>query len=367
MLRSRVIHVTEAFGGGVFQMLAAVARQQAKSGVEVTVIATRRPDSPSEAEVRNELGNAVEYVEVASGALWLQLPRLAWATYRALHGQPRPLVHAHSSFAGAVIRVSSLLWFRRADLVYSPHGFGFLRLDLSSTKRRALGLAERMLAKLCAGLVLVSDSEADAAREVLKVTRVATVENTVDLASLPMMSAQGSRDTSRPLIVTAGRVVYQKAPWRFAELAKEFEGVADFLWLGGGDPGRVEEWFGTASNLTLSGWMTHDEVLDEIARADVFVMTSLWEGMPVALIEAQCMGLPAVVTDCIGNRDVVVPGVTGLIAKSQDDMRELLGQLLADPDQRRKMGQASFRSRSRFSEERLAPELAAAYEALISR
>jgi glycosyltransferase involved in cell wall biosynthesis len=366
-LRSRVIHVTEAFGGGVFQMVAAIARQQAKSGVQVTVITTRRPDSPSEAEVRNELGSAVEYVEVASAPLWLQLLRLAWATYRALRGQTRPLVHVHSSFAGAAIRVSSLLWFRRADLIYSPHGFAFLRLDLSITRRRALALAERVLARLCAGLVLVSESEADAAREVLKLTRVATVENTVDLESLPALSAHGSRDASRPLIVTSGRVVYQKAPWRFAELAKEFAGTADFLWLGGGDPARVEAWLGKASNLTLSGWMSHDEVLLEIAHADVFVMTSLWEGMPVALIEAQCMGLPAVVTDCIGNRDIVAPGVTGSIAKSQDEMREMLGQLLADPDQRREMGQASLRSRSRFSEERLAPELASAYDSLLSR
>jgi glycosyltransferase involved in cell wall biosynthesis len=366
-MRPRIIHVTEAFGGGVFQMVAAIARQQAKSGTAVTVIATRRPDSPTAAQVRQELGENVDYIEVGSAPLWQQLPRLAWATYRALAGRHRPLVHVHSSFAGAAIRGSSLLWFNKADLVYSPHGFAFLRLDLSRAKRQILRLTERLLTNLCAGLVLVSESESEIAREALGADRVVTVENTVDLHSVPVRPADQVQNDARPLIVTSGRVVYQKAPWLFAQLAQEFAQSADFLWLGDGDPARVAEWLGSAPNVMLSGWLSHEEVLVEIGRADVFVMTSLWEGMPVALIEAQCMGLPAVVTDCIGNRDVVVPGVTGFVAESPDEMRVMLGQLITNPAQRQAMGKASLRSRDRFSEERLAPELSAAYELLLRK
>ena len=47
--------------------------------------------------------------------------------------------------------------------------------------------------------------------------------------------------------------------------------------------------------------------------ADVFLLTSLWEGLPVSLLEAMYMKKPCVVSDVIGNHDVIENGRNGFI------------------------------------------------------
>lgn len=80
--------------------------------------------------------------------------------------------------------------------------------------------------------------------------------------------------------------------------------------------------------------------------ADAYVMSSLWEGMPLVLQEASATGLPIVATDVGGNADVVVNGSSGMIVPPADS--EALGQamqkIMAMPqEQRDQMGRAGRR------------------------
>jgi glycosyltransferase involved in cell wall biosynthesis len=77
-----------------------------------------------------------------------------------------------------------------------------------------------------------------------------------------------------------------------------------------------------------------------MSELDIYVQTSRWEGMPVALIEAQVAGIPAVVTDVVGNRDVVVHGVTGFVG-SDEEIPGYLEQLRGDRKLREEMGAAA--------------------------
>ncbi|MDR6501688.1 glycosyltransferase involved in cell wall biosynthesis [Burkholderia ambifaria] len=81
--------------------------------------------------------------------------------------------------------------------------------------------------------------------------------------------------------------------------------------------------------------------LELASGLDIYVQTSRWEGMPVALIEAQVAGLPAVVTDVVGNRDVVIHGVTGYIASSADEMARYVAMLCDDLQLREQMGESA--------------------------
>jgi sugar transferase (PEP-CTERM/EpsH1 system associated) len=75
---------------------------------------------------------------------------------------------------------------------------------------------------------------------------------------------------------------------------------------------------------------------------DVFVLPSLWEGMPNAALEAMAVGLPVVATAVGGTSEVVVDGVTGLLVQpgDPDALAQSIARLLRDPDLRHKMGQA---------------------------
>jgi glycosyltransferase involved in cell wall biosynthesis len=78
------------------------------------------------------------------------------------------------------------------------------------------------------------------------------------------------------------------------------------------------------------------------AALDLYVATSLKEGLPLAPLEAMTAALPIVATDVPGHRDVVQPGVTGLLVRPEDGpaLAEAIASLAADPDRRRRMGQA---------------------------
>ena len=82
-----------------------------------------------------------------------------------------------------------------------------------------------------------------------------------------------------------------------------------------------------------------------LAASDVFVLASLWEGLPMVLAEAGAAGVPAVATSVGGVPEIVEDGVTGLLAPAGDPDR-LAGAvlaLLADPQRRLRMGEAARR------------------------
>jgi glycosyltransferase involved in cell wall biosynthesis len=112
-----------------------------------------------------------------------------------------------------------------------------------------------------------------------------------------------------------------------------------FLWIGGNRDDLKDE--RDSSALTCSGWLTRSRALELVSGLDIYVQTSRWEGMPVALIEAQVAGIPAVVTDVVGNRDVVVHGVTGFVASTHEQMARYLADLRDDRQLREKMGNAA--------------------------
>jgi glycosyltransferase involved in cell wall biosynthesis len=86
------------------------------------------------------------------------------------------------------------------------------------------------------------------------------------------------------------------------------------------------------------------DILDLYSAADAFVMSSEWEGMPVALLEAASMGLPAVVTNVGGNPDVVVDGVSGYVVpdRAPTELAGAMQKLMeAAPEQLREMSRAA--------------------------
>jgi glycosyltransferase involved in cell wall biosynthesis len=96
---------------------------------------------------------------------------------------------------------------------------------------------------------------------------------------------------------------------------------------------------------------------DWYARADLYVLSSRVEGFPNTLGEAMAHGCPAVSYDCdTGPRDIIRDGVDGLLVRPVGDVRALaaaLGALMADDDQRARMGQQAVNVRERYSMDRV--------------
>ncbi len=100
---------------------------------------------------------------------------------------------------------------------------------------------------------------------------------------------------------------------------------------------------GLQKNVTLLGRLSPEEVKNRLQQADIFLLSSLSEGISNAVLEAMACGLPIVTTDCGGMREAVTDGVEGFVipARDPDAMADRIKRLAESSELRSKMGQAA--------------------------
>jgi glycosyltransferase involved in cell wall biosynthesis len=145
---------------------------------------------------------------------------------------------------------------------------------------------------------------------------------------------------------------------------------ATFL-LVGRDSGTLEETKSRVRERGLDGAMrflgSRTDVPDFLRASDLFVHPSREEGFSNAVLEAMSAGLPVVAFDVGGNAEAVEHGVTGLLAPERDPaaLGAAMGELLADADRRRAMGEAGRkRAAESFSLDRMVAEMEEMYGSL---
>lgn len=359
----RVLHVVESFATGVLSIIEQLANGARQHGVDVHLAFSRRIETPTDFAGGFAEGVHFYEIDLARGLN----PRKDLAGVIAILKLMRRLkpdvVHLHSSKAGFLGRLAwcmARVAGQKGRLFYSPHGFSFLQENLSKAERFAYLTLER-LAYGCGGVVVgCSRGEADIARDKLGRRRVAVIENAVAEADLPAVEPARGRPVR---IVTAGRISYQKDPSLFARLAGTFDSSdAQFVWVGTAAAGQEHLLPELESRARVTGWLPRQQALREIASSDIYLQTSRWEGMPVSVIEAMMMGLPAVVSDVVGNRDTVTHGSTGFVFKNEQEAVEQLARLVRDARLRSEIGQhAAAQARTRFSGRRFMAEWAELY------
>lgn len=328
-------------------MIKELCNGQVNAGLTVGIAFALREEAP--ADFRSQLDPRIQLYELNEGRTTgrggqvqiepLQDFRMLLRVVRIVFAFRPDIIHAHSSKAGLAGRLAGLVYRgsgARVGVVYSPHGFAFLREDVSEARRWLFLLLERIGYRFGGVIVGCSAGEAAIARERIGKSRVAVVENAVNLSEVPLKASKPDR--SPIVVVTTGRISPQKNPELFATVARSLsDQPIMFRWIGGGattDEVKLRQLPG----VVVTGWLPRSAALQELTKADIYLQTSRWEGMSVSLIEGMVCGLPAVVTDVVGNRDVVCHGESGFIGRSEQDLVQFLLHLAADDTLRARMG-----------------------------
>jgi glycosyltransferase involved in cell wall biosynthesis len=238
------------------------------------------------------------------------------------------VVHTHSAKAGALGRVAA----KRAGvhaIVHSFHGFPFHEFQ-SRPVRLALLEAERRLARITD--YFLTDGTMVAAQAVrLRLAppdRVRAIVSPVD-DGIPPATPERRRYSRNLLgiprdarvVGTAARLDRQKAPLDLVRAVAAL-GRPDvvLVWLGDGelrrDVERAVRRAGLEGRVLLAGERCDVPAL--LPAFDVFAMSSLYEGLPCAVLEAMVCGIPVVATAVNSVPEVVLAGRTGLLARPQD-------------------------------------------------
>jgi glycosyltransferase involved in cell wall biosynthesis len=198
---------------------------------------------------------------------------------------------------------------------------------------------------------IVSLTEADRARFAALNPRTEVISNASALhAATPVPGLD-------PVVLAVGRHVAQKGLDLLLQAWVRVQAALPQARLQvAGDGPQTAELQALALRLGVAGsvqWLPPTPDIEALYRgAALFVLSSRYEGMPLALLEAQALGLPAVAFDCPTGPREIVSDVGGIVAPAGDTaaLADAMIALLRDPELRRRMGEAGIaRSRTHFA------------------
>lgn len=200
----------------------------------------------------------------------------------------------------------------------------------------------------------------------LQPEQVPMVYNGIDLCR-----CQPKQDYSlvkEPVLVHIGRFNEQKNHFllldAFAQILQEIPGCRLRL-LGDGELEEAVKDYARQKNLEsrVEFLGSREDVSAWLHDADVFVLPSKYEGMPMTLIEAMATGLPIVASAVGGVPDMIANGESGLLtAPEAQAVSKAVVELLQDAQLRRKLGTAALAQSSRFGAEHMARQYGRIYE-----
>jgi colanic acid/amylovoran biosynthesis glycosyltransferase len=133
---------------------------------------------------------------------------------------------------------------------------------------------------------------------------------------------------------------------------------------------RLSEELGVNDAVTFAGRLPEPETLVEIARADLLVLPSFMEGLPIVLMEAMALGVPVIASRVAGIPELVSDGKTGLLfaPSDWDELAQCIARLLSDKDLGATLAQnGKFKITSEFDTRKSASELGGLFKAVLER
>ena len=350
----KVMHVVTRMNvGGVAALVVNLARGLPEHGVEVVLATGQVQDGE------------VEATDLPEGTLRVRglgrSPRAgddvrALLGLHALVNRVRPdVVHTHTAQAGVLGRMATE--GTGLPRVHTYHGH-LLQGYFSPGITRAVTLAERALATRTDLLIsrgqLVGDH-----------LRAAGVGRRTRWLNIPpgVIPPQPTGRAEPGTVAFVGRLVRVKRLDRLIDAARLLPEV-HFLVAGDG-PMRAELQAGAPRNVEFLGWV--QDVGAVYGRAELVVLCSDNEAMPLALIEGAMCGLPGVTTHVGSASEVVQDGRTGLVCGSApDELAAAIQEMLRDPERRTAAGRAAKKAAEEcFSVSAMCAAHAVAYRSLL--
>ena len=291
------------------------------------------------------------------------------------HG-PFDVIHGHSSKGGAIARLAGA--GTGAARVYTAHAFRTLDPNLGRVERVLYESAESLLGRhMTETFIGVTQEEVDEGRRLgIRPERALLVPNGIELPPLPARANIRRRlglAEDHVCLMWVGRLAPQKAPDRFvrlfARLAAE-TAEATAVMIGSGPlEAEVHTLVGALGLRERLRVVEDQRAVESMPGADIYVMTSCYEGLPYVLLEAQSVGLPVVGFEAGGLRAAIEHGTTGFALAQSDEpgFLDVLRRLIADPGLRRAMGIMAARRAGCFRLDRMVERTEAIYQALVDQ
>ena len=273
--------------------------------------------------------------------------------YRFIRKNNIVIVHTHSSKAGILGRWAAKFAGVK-KIIHTAHGWSFNDYQNFFFRNLFLWL-ERITGRITDKLIVVSeyDKQKGLARGIGKEDKYMLIRYGIkyeDFTGKEMSPIKKELGIGQGDLLVGNISCFkpQKCLVDFIKLAFLLDKAVPqvkFLLVGDGrQRRRIEKLVDALSlrnKLILTGW--RKDIPQLLAAMDVFVLTSLWEGLPICVLEAMASARPVVATDTGGIREIISEGRTGFLVpcRSMEEMSQKVAFLLKGPRLREEIGKNS--------------------------
>lgn len=336
----------DEIGGAQMHVLYLAQSFQAQ-GMQVTVLAG---SEGSFSKLVEEAGIPYVHVPFLQRAIspWYDY-RCFWALRRLLRKLQPDLVTTHSSKAGWLGRLAAKSL--RLPVTFTAHGWAFTE-GVPEGNRRLFAFAERLAAHFTDRIITVSEYDRQLALHyhITSPERLVTVYYGIPDVSSALWASPIVGNPVRLVMVARfspqkDQALVLQALAALGHLSWEIEFIGD-----GPLRQKCEKLaltLGIKDRVYFLG--ERQDVAERLARAQIFVLASNYEGLPISILEAMRAGLPVVAADVSGVKESVLHGKTGFLFSRGDveGLRNHLQNLLLSPECRQRLGEAG---RKRYEE-----------------
>ena len=313
----RVCHVVEC-GGGVGNVIIDLVRAGVRAGDDITVIYGVDRAWPEFLETLRNLKSVKLVPSTMKRAVGAHDLVDAIRLYGQLkHNGPFDIIHAHSSKAGALVRIIRF-FLPKSVLIYTPHAF----MTMAPGASPIYGIIEKMLSPLNDAIICVSEQERQHALQMLHINEhlLHVIPNGIDIhysANRAEARQKLGAKESDFLIGFVGRLEAQKDPLlaidAFVKIAAQHP-EAKLVMIGYGSLQFAVEQAIAAANLQSRVTIMQDlNGRALIAGFDCLLCSSSYESFGLVIIEALATGITVVTTPVGVAPDAVITGQTGTV------------------------------------------------------
>jgi glycosyltransferase involved in cell wall biosynthesis len=303
------------------------------------------PEGELHSEARRLRVRVIVVPSLVREVSFLKDARTLLALWRLLRAERPDVVHTHSSKAGVLGRTAA--WLARVPvIVHTVHGWGF-HDHMSKMARRSYVWIERLMAHVTRRLIVVSRRDRDRGLElgIGSSSHYVMIRSGVDLSAFrthprdrAAIRAALAIPPAASVVGSVTRLSAQKDPdtlLRAAALVARKQPDVYFVVVGDGplrpDLERLTDRLGLRDRIRFTG--IYRDIPAVMSAFDVFVLTSLWEGLPRVVPEAIAAGLP-IVASSVDNLAEILEEGTGLLVPpgAVQPLADGILRLLADPE-----------------------------------
>ena len=241
------------------------------------------------------------------------------------------ILHSHGKGAGIYSRLLKII-NPKLKIIHSLHGFNVQQYG--KVKKKIYITIEKFLSLFTYQFINVSFGEQNLClnNKIFKPNKSKVIHNGIHKLIRLKDAKQKLNLQDKIVISTISRFDLPKNMFMAYTIAKMFKDYNNiiFLWIGDGPDKELLERKAKEEKLNIYFTGFTKDIPFYLSATDIYLSTSLWEGLPIALIEAQSLGIPIVATDVVGNNEVTINNLTGFLFKDENEAFRQILKLIND-------------------------------------